>query len=723
VGAAYIVSAWLIIQVVETLFPIYGLSDAAVRQVVNLLAIGLAPVLVLAWVFEWTPEGLKKEKDIDHARSITPQTGKKLDRAIMVVLALALGYFAFDKFVLDPARDAKIETSVAEQVRSELLVESFGDNSIAVLPFVNMSDDESNAYFSDGISEELLNMLAKTPKLRVISRSSSVTFRGKDIDIPTVAKQLDVTYVLEGSVRKQGQRVRITAQLIEARSDTHLWSETYDRQLDDIFAIQDEISAAIVTELRERIGLEAETVSAARTPTNTDAHEAYLRGRYLFAQRTEASVEAAIREFEKAVSFDPDYALAYAYLSLATRRLSFSNKIPRSEAIARAAPHAERAMALDPGLAEAHAATGYVWVTPDTVEIAVKHFRRAIELNPNYSDAYLWAGNFLGGLGHYEEYFSMQEMAVHLDPLSIPPLVNYTQGLILRNRLDEASKQLEKLASIAPGVHAGSGLPGKLRSQGGQWADGILADLDGLRYDTKSDAAKALANRFAVIGLEKEALALFEPPPPLVFTVLGRPEDEITAADAHFNVEPNISNSFQLGLALAHAGEYSRAQPLLENAWRQAKNLLTDGFFSIDAALALIAIRQSMGDEDGVSEIRTAIQDNLRRYRAAGINGGTLLWNVDFEDGIAALLDGDREIGIALISRAAEEGYYIYPNAAYLQALYDDPDFAPIRASQEARQDHERERLLAIVCIDNPYAGFWQPASGTCERFVPGGRN
>jgi hypothetical protein len=191
VGAAYVVVGWLIIQVVETIFPAFGFSDALIRIVTIVLAIGLVPVVILAWAFELTPEGLKREREVDRNQSITHHTGKKLDRLIMVVLALALGYFAFDKFVLDPQRQEVIREQIAEQVetarqegRSEALVESFGEKSIAVLPFVNMSSDEEQEYFSDGISEELLNVLAKIPELRVISRSSAFSFKGKDINIP-----------------------------------------------------------------------------------------------------------------------------------------------------------------------------------------------------------------------------------------------------------------------------------------------------------------------------------------------------------------------------------------------------------------------------------------------------------------------------------------------------------------------------------------------------------
>jgi len=222
VGAAYIVAAWLVIQIAETIFPLFGYGDTPARLVVIVLSIGFIPSLIISWVFEITPEGLRRDADVDRDHSITQVTGKKLDHIILVVLALALGYFAFDKFVLDPARDQSKVEIARQQGRTEALVESYGDQSIAVLPFVNMSSDEEQEYFSDGISEELLNLLAKIPELRVISRSSAFSYKGKDFKLAQVAEELNVAHILEGSVRKAGNKVRITAQLIEARSDTHL---------------------------------------------------------------------------------------------------------------------------------------------------------------------------------------------------------------------------------------------------------------------------------------------------------------------------------------------------------------------------------------------------------------------------------------------------------------------------------------------------------------------
>ncbi len=727
VAIAYLAVSWLLIQVIETLFPIFGLSDALIRLVVISLIIGLPLVLIFSWLYELTPEGLRLERDVDRARSIVQHTGKRLDRAIIIVLAVALGTFAFDKFVLDPARDAQREETVAKQARNEALIASFGDNSIAVLPFVNMSDDASNEYFSDGISEELLNLLSKIPQLRVISRSSAFSFKGKNIAIPMLAEQLNVAYVLEGSVRRAGNWVRITAQLIEARSDSHLWSETYDRELEDIFSIQDEISAAIVEALKKRLRLQVEMAPRAVAAANTEAHEAYLRGRYLMVRRTPASVESAIREFETAIALDPDYALAHAELAVATLFLPHPSYrvLTNSEAIARAAPHVELAMALEPTLAEVQAATGFLLWLQEKPEEALTRFRQAIQINPNYSNVYNWmAGVLSGDLGRYDEGFVAQERALSLDPLSISAMANYVRRLIDRNRLAEADRQLEKLASIAPSFHAM--VRGARTSLGGKWANEALGNLDAWRINPENTrSSHSLAWQFAFFGLEREALAISADPPPDVLSLLGKRADAVTTAEAQLAGDPiSLTARFDLGITLASAGDYARARPILEELWQRSGGRITRfGLLDTTGAAALIATRRDAGEEDGVGELVAAIRDNVRRYREAGTTVANLFFSADYEEGLAAYLSGKSERGLALIAKGVQDGYFVRANKAYLQALYNDPGFSPIRARQEAWRVRERQRLLAIVCTDNPYAAVWQPTAETCERFAAAGGN
>lgn len=711
VGIAYVVAAWLVIQVVETVFPAFGFGDAAIRTAVIVLAIGFPLALILSWIYELTPEGLKLDKDVDRSRPVLHHTGRKLDRAIIVVLALALGYFAIDKFVIDPERDAAREELVTERARTEAIIDSFGQNSLAVLPFVNMSSDADNEYFSDGVAEEVLNLLAKIPDLRVISRSSSFSYRGKDIDIPSIAEQLNVALVLEGSVRKYGNQVRITAQLIEARSDTHLWSETYERELKDVFAIQDEISAAIVESMRDAINLEVDAAPRATVAINTEAHDAYLRGRYLLAQR---EVSGAVRELEKAISLDPDYALAHAQLAIAYQLGYLGLSI--TESIASAAPHVEKAMLLDPTMAEAHAAAGLFSWEGEEVDLqgALNHFEKAIQINPNYADVYTWMANILTWwLGRYAEAFDLREKAVQLDPLSIPAMVNYVLQLVIRDRLAEADRELEKLASVAPVAYAN--LRGFRLSQGGNWANGALGGLDATRIDPGTGDNSA--PWFALIGLEKEALAASEEADPQLLRFLGKPQQAVVAAQRELAQDPaSQRNRDAVGLALAGAGDYARARPHLEESWQKYGGKIVAPMFGVDYAAALITVRRADGEEENVADLLAAIRDNVRRYEEAGISTNVRHGSPEYESGLASYLAGDEKRGLELIARAVDDGYFIPPSQAYLQDLYEHPDFAAIREKQEARQAREREKFLANVCPDNPYAAVWQPAEGTCER-------
>jgi TolB-like protein/Flp pilus assembly protein TadD len=350
VGAAYIVTAWLIIQVAETVLPVYGFPDAAIRFVISALAVGLVPALVLAWVFEWTPDGLRRESSVDHSAPINLQAGKNLDRIIMVLLALALGYFAFDKFVLSESREARIAETAREAGRAAATVEAYGDRSIAVLPFVDMSAERDQEYMSDGIAEELLNLLAKIPELRVISRSSAFSFKRSDIDIPTIAAQLNAAFILEGSVRKAGDQIRITAQLIEGNTDTHRWSETYDRKLENIFAIQDEIAAKVVSELKVQLLGEIPTAQ----PVDENAYTRILQARFFWNRRAPGDEERAQALYEQSVEIDPTASEAWSGLSVAYAVAVHKNRMDRDEGLRLAREAAERAVELDPDSADAH---------------------------------------------------------------------------------------------------------------------------------------------------------------------------------------------------------------------------------------------------------------------------------------------------------------------------------------------------------------------------------
>src|SRR5437764_478530 len=322
----YLVGAWLLVQVAGTVLPMFGAPDWLPRSIVLLLVIGFVPALIFSWVFELTPQGLKRDEDVRPEESIAPQTGRRMDRMIIAVLLLALGYFGFDKFVLTPRREAALvaatEKSVARpRAESKSAVST---KSVAVLAFANLSDDKGSEYFSDGISEELLTVLQKIPGLHVAARTSAFSFKGRNATALEIGEKLGVAQLVEGSVRKAGDVVRIAARLTQASTGEEQWSENYTRNLKDVFAVQTEIAQTIVEQLRGQLTggatnpttkaeIQAEVRAAVKGGTkNVEAHEAYLQGRFFENRHSEKSVREALAAYQHAVDLDPRFTTAWA---------------------------------------------------------------------------------------------------------------------------------------------------------------------------------------------------------------------------------------------------------------------------------------------------------------------------------------------------------------------------------------------------------------------------
>ena len=451
VGLAYIAASWLLIQVVDTLLPIFDLSATAVRAVVVVLTIGFVPALVIAWTFELTPDGLKRD-DGDGA-AVSAKTNKRLDRAVVVVLALALAYFAFDKFVIDPARDEAMVGEAADRARADALLGSFGDRSIAVLAFTDMSPEGDQEYLADGIAEELLNLLARTPEIRVVSRSSAFSFKGQDIDIQTVASKLNVAHVLEGSVRKSGNQIRITANLIETRTDTNVWSNSYDRTLSDIFAIQDEISRDVVESLK--INLLGEAPKGKQT--DPEAYSLYLQGKYLNNLRGEQNLENAITAFRQALSIDPEYAPAWVGLQLAYSLQIFHSLRTREENLPLALDAIEKALALDQDLASAWAGLAYLKRTYEwDWHGAHEAIQTALKLEPNNVEVLQPAAAIASTLGRLSDSIALYERCVEIDPLRVGAIKSLGDRYRHASRFDDAYaayRQVQTLNPGYPGVH------------------------------------------------------------------------------------------------------------------------------------------------------------------------------------------------------------------------------------------------------------------------------
>ena len=445
----YLVAAWLITQVAGTVLPMFGAADWLPRSIVILLAIGFVPALVFAWVFELTPQGIKRDAEVKPEESIAPQTARRMDRMIIAVLLVALVYFGVDKFVLAPRR-ATAPEHAAEQAgagRPPPASAAADTKSIAVLPFVNMSGDPNNEFFSDGVTEEILNALAQIADLKVAARTSAFAFKGKDPDLRKVGEVLAVANVLEGSVQRAGDDVRITAQLIDARSGFHLWSEKYDRKLTNIFAVEDEISKAIAGKLRLQLGVANKAMAAGTV--DPQAHEQYLRGLTLVAGRG-PGLKDAVAALSQAVKLDPQYAQAWGALAEAEMLLPGYMPADIKEAMRRAEAAAQQALAIDPATASAHVALGEAHEYRREWPQAEQEFRRALELAPGDAEAINQHAQFLGITGQLDAALAQIDHARQIDPLS--GIVGLVRAAILMglHRDDDATAQFETTLAIHP---------------------------------------------------------------------------------------------------------------------------------------------------------------------------------------------------------------------------------------------------------------------------------
>jgi len=560
----YLVGAWLVTQVAGTLLPMFEAPGWVARTVVIFIAIGFVPMLVFSWIYELTPDGLKRDTEVPPERSMTQQTGRRLDFAIIAVLLVAVVYFAVDRFVFEPRRIA--------QARSEMGSESFSAGqaaargnarnaesdsdpisarSIVVLPFADMSQGKDQEYLSDGLAEELLNLLARVPQLRVISRSSAFSFKGKAIDLGTIGKQLDVAHVLEGSVRKAGNAVRITVQLIDARSDAHIWSETYDRPLDNIFAIQDEIAAAVVSKLKITL------LGAAPKTTVTDpvAYTLYLQGLEQARIGSAASLETAVKMYQQALAISPEYAQAWeglgkSYLNQTARGMRDTEEGTR---LAREATN--HALAINPESAGAYSDLAWIANAYDRdMPASVRYTERALALNSGSIDVLFIAGLTARSLGHPDVAARIYRHIAALDPANPGAYGQLGKALAFSGRDDEAIASFRKLIELSPAF-------GGVR----HWLSLVWLKRDG---PAGAEQALALAadEPTESYRLETQAMA---------YHALGR-NAESDAAMAALTAKYEEGASYNIAYAYAFRGEPDRAFAWLEKALQHKDSGMTE---------------------------------------------------------------------------------------------------------------------------------------------------
>jgi TolB-like protein/cytochrome c-type biogenesis protein CcmH/NrfG len=450
-GIAYVVVAWVLLQAIDFVLDVIAAPDWVLQVFLLAAVAGLPIVLIFSWVFEITPEGIKRESEVDRSHSITRHTGHKLDRTIITFLALAVILLLGERFISGrETPDPTQATAVAEeQSVSTTPVEKDDKRSLAVLPFVNMSSDPEQEYFSDGLAEELLNRLAQNSKLQVAARTSSFQFKDRNQDIGEIGRQLKVDNVLEGSVRKSGNRLRITAQLIRVDSGFHLWSETFEREMDDIFAVQDDIAQAISSALEAELGAGSTQVENQLTD-NMEAYQAYLKGRYLLNKRGPDNLLKAHEQFEKATRLDPGFAKAWADMAFNYSLLpAYSADITSQQAWKIVRVAADKALELDPENAEAYVALARSDIEDDLQTIH-DIYEKAYELGPRNPDVVNLYGDFLQFIGDFKAAERVEREAVELDPLAAVQHTDMANLLYMFKRNEEGLNYGRTSASLEP---------------------------------------------------------------------------------------------------------------------------------------------------------------------------------------------------------------------------------------------------------------------------------
>ena len=493
VAIAYAVVGWLLVQVATQVFPFFEIPNWAIRLVVLLIVIGFPIALIIAWAFELTPEGLKRTEVAD-AAPIQRSPHRTWIYVVIIAGAIAIGLFFIQRF---GGRNNVAKQNAIAEVPAK---------SIAVLPFDNLSEEKGNAYFAEGIQDEILTRLAKVADLKVISRTSTQHFKSSPDNLPQIAKQLGVMNILEGSVQKSNDQVRVNVQLINAMTDAHLWADIYDRKLTDLFAVESDIAKTIADTLQAKL-TGSELTAIAKAPTaNNEAYVLYLKGRFFWNKRTGTDLRKAIEYFNQAITTDPKYALVYVGLADSYLLLSNYGAAAPKDSIPQAKDAVKRALELDANSGEAHASAGILSDNDFQFEHGITEFERAIQLSPNYATAHHWFGDGpLMAMGRFDRGLAEGRRAVELDPLSL--INNADLGWIYINarRYDEAIAQLRKTIEIDPRFYLARYYLGEALQLNGQLTEAIAEYRSAVELNDDPLALAFLGQAYARAGQREEA--------------------------------------------------------------------------------------------------------------------------------------------------------------------------------------------------------------------------
>lgn len=686
VAAGYAVVGWLVIQVADTVFPNLGVPSWLTTMTIVIVIIGFPISIIVSWIYEWTPEGVMTEKEADEAGYTSPsRLGRQIDIVIIVLLVISVGWLVYDKEKLPP---------VAE-------------NSIAVLPFVNMSSDNEQEYFSDGITEEILNMLAGVKLLKVVGRTSSFAFKERQDDFRLIGQTLSVEYILEGSVRRSGNTVRVSVQLIKADDGFQLWSETFDRELDDIFAIQHEIATTILQQLKTQL-LEGEIERLTIQSTDSEVYELYLLAKQHIRERTQPMRELAAELLDEAIEKDAEYAPAWAQRGIVEMHRSYYRDTPKEIADSRGLRFIKYALDLDPQSAEAWAALGLYYSNqrPMNHDAAVQALTTSLSINPSLVDASNWLFQILRITGEMRAALALVLDITERDLLYTPGFTNAISMLNFFGLQDEAQALIDKYRMYDPRNSLLIEVEAKQHWFAGHAAEAFRlaeqamqpAPRSGFIHVTYSDSLEMTQQ---VEQAVKQSLRAWRVN---ALDYLGR-------RDEAFDLVETIQGANGIGRQFVLLNRSGRSQELVdffEERWSNIDSYAVDypvrgqaDFIMVDIAVAY----QRVGNKERYERALTYVEEWVSKLSDAGLD------NFYFRQGRAEYLAlaGNYEAALDELEVAVEQGFMTYPDLATKHAVFTPmrgwPRLAAIEAAMVENINRERTEL-GLDPID-PDAGDW----------------
>ena len=728
VGIGYGILAWLIAQVADLFMEAFGAPEWALKSLLIVLLLGFPIALFFAWAFELTPDGIKREADVDRAQSITRKTGRGLDRAIIGVLALALGYFVWDKFSTGetPSSDpTQAEAAPAENPAAGAPADAIAlptDASIAVLPFENRSQRVEDEHFSSGIHDDLLTQLAQIGSLRVISRTSVAQFKDTTLSVREIAETLGVSTILEGGVQRSGDQVRINMQLIDAATDAHLWAETFDRELtaSNVFSIQSEVAGAVSDALRLTLTPD-EQERMGQVPTeNLAALELYFKGRLELDERTLPAITSARMRFEEARRLDPSFALAWAGEALAIVLLvdggTSYGDIPRTEAMAMARPLMEQAFALAPEDPQVLGAYGLLERTDLENDAALDYFRRSLDTNPSSGEVLNWQRMSQANAGLWEASLASADRMVEVDPMSKIALYNASASFV--NTPYDDGERVEQLLDRLEGLDRSYGVAarGLVANYRGQVLEAIRQYFTVIELDPgRVSARDRLAGLLLELGLVEEAMQI-DPRRDELDEAFARGEWEhgLALAQAQFEQDPDsFENLFDLLYVRVRSSDrFEDALPLVTAS---AAGMENAGIRFAPLYLTMARIAQLADAPAEARQLRDQGVELLQRQIDAGVSS---TW-VELSRLMLSVIDGDTESALQALEASMELGYrdrFLADNAL-LQPLWDDLQFQAEVARMNQLIEQERVQVAAMLCGPDRIVQSYQPAPETCALY------